>query len=195
MSNEQPGMTTTTGLSELTGDYILDPAGTRIGFVARQAIFTTVRGQFTEFAGSAHLDGDDPSKSSARLTIQAASIRTASARRDDHLRRAFLDTPDHPAITFTSTGVEQLSKTSFRLTGDVTIRGTTKPVTVDFELSSAGYDQQGAFRTGFQGTVAINRRDWGVSWNGVLEGGGALVSNKVTLELATVAVRHPDQLN
>jgi len=195
MSNEQPGMTTTTGLSELTGDYILDPAGTRIGFVARQAIFTTVRGQFTEFAGSAHLDGDDPSKSSARLTIQAASIRTASARRDDHLRRAFLDTPDHPAITFTSTEVEQLSKTSFRLTGDLTIRGTTKPVTVDFELSSAGYDQQGAFRTGFQGTVAINRRDWGVSWNGVLEGGGALVSNKVTLELATVAVRHPDQLN
>jgi polyisoprenoid-binding protein YceI len=195
MSNEQPGMTTTTALSELTGDYILDPAGTRIGFVARQAIFTTVRGQFTEFAGSAHLDGDDPSKSSARLTIQAASIRTASARRDDHLRRAFLDTPDHPAITFTSTEVEQLSKTSFRLTGDLTIRGTTKPVTVDFELSSAGYDQQGAFRTGFQGTVAINRRDWGVSWNGVLEGGGALVSNKVTLELATVAVRHPDQLN
>jgi len=195
MSNEQPGMTTTTALSELTGDYILDPAGTRIGFVARQAIFTTVRGQFTEFAGSAHLDGDDPSKSSARLTIQAASIRTASARRDDHLRRAFLDTPDHPAITFTSTGVEQLSKTSFRLTGDLTIRGTTQPVTVDFELSSAGYDQQGAFRTGFQGTVAINRRDWGVSWNGVLEGGGALVSNKVTLELATVAVRHPDQLN
>jgi polyisoprenoid-binding protein YceI len=195
MSNEQPGMTTTTALSELTGDYILDPAGTRIGFVACQAIFTTVRGQFTEFAGSAHLDGDDPSKSSARLTIQAASIRTASARRDDHLRRAFLDTPEHPAITFTSTGVEQLSKTSFRLTGDLTIRGTTKPVTVDFELSSAGYDQQGAFRTGFQGRVAINRRDWGVSWNGVLEGGGALVSNKVTLELATVAVRHPDQLN
>ena len=195
MSNEQPGMITTTALSELTGDYILDPADTRIGFVARQAIFTTVRGQFTEFAGSAHLDGDDPSKSSARLTIQAASIRTASARRDDHLRRAFLDTPDHPAITFTSTGVEQLSKTSFRLTGDLTIRGTTKPVTVDFELSSAGYDQQGAFRTGFQGTVAINRRDWGVSWNGVLEGGGALVSYMVTLELATVAVRHPDRLN
>ena len=188
-------MITTTALSELTGDYILDPAGTRIGFVARQAIFTTVRGQFTEIAGSAHLDGDDPSKSSARLTIQAASIRTASARRDDHLRRAFLDTPDHPAITFTSTGVEQLSKTSFRLTGDLTIRGTTKPVTADFELTGAGYDQQGAFRAGFQGTVTINRRDWSVGWNAVLEGGGALVSNKVTLELATVAVRHPDQLN
>lgn len=188
-------MTTTTALSELTGDYLLDPAGTRIGFAARQAIFTTVRGQFTELAGSAHLDGDDPSKSSARLTIQAASIQTSSARRDDHLRSAFLDTADHPAITFTSTGAEQLSETSFRLTGDLTIRGTTKPVTVDFELTGAGCDQQGAFRAGFQGTVTINRRDWGVSWNAVLEGGGALVSNKVTLELAPVAVRHPDQLN
>lgn len=195
MGNERPGMTTTTALSELTGDYLLDPAGTRIGFAARQAIFTTVRGQFTELAGSAHLDGDDPSKSSARLTIQAASIQTSSARRDDHLRSAFLDTADHPAITFTSTGAEQLSETSFRLTGDLTIRGTTKPVTVDFELTGAGCDQQGAFRAGFQGTVTINRRDWGVSWNAVLEGGGALVSNKVTLELAPVAVRHPDQLN
>jgi polyisoprenoid-binding protein YceI len=181
-------MTTATTLGELTGDYILDPAGTRIGFVARQAIFTPVRGQFTEFAGRAHLDGDDPSKSSARLTIQAASIQTASARRDDHLRKVFLDTPDHPAITFTSTGAEQLSETSFRLTGDLTLRGTTKPVTVDFELTGAGHDQ-GAFRACFQGTVTINRRDWGVSWNAVLEGGGALVGNKVTLELAPVTVR------
>jgi polyisoprenoid-binding protein YceI len=191
MSNEQPGMTTTTALSELTGDYILDPAGTRIGFAVRQAIFTTVRGQFTEFAGRAHLDGDDPSKSSVRLTIQAASIQTASARRDDHLRTAFLDIPDHPAITFSSTDVEQLSETSFRLTGDLTIRGTTKPVTVDFELSGAGYDQQGAFRAGFRGTVTINRRDWGVSWNAVLEGGGVLVSHQVTLEFNVAAVREP----
>ena len=189
MSNERPGTTTTTTLGELTGDYILDPAGTRIGFAARPAIFPAVRGRFTEFAGRAHLDGDDPSKSSARLTIQAASIQTSSSRRDDHLRRAFLDTSDHPAITFTSTGVEQLSETTFRLTGDLTIRGATKPVTVDFELTGAGYDQQGVFRAGFQGTMTINRRDWGVSWNAVLEGGGALVSNKVTLELAPVTVR------
>ncbi len=182
-------MTTTTTLGELTGDYTLDPAGTRLGFAARQAIFPAVRGQFTEFAGSAHLDGDDPSKSSARLTIQAASIQTSSSRRDDHLRRAFLDTSDHPAITFTSTGVEQLSETTFRLTGDLTIRGATKPVTADFELTGAGYDQQGAFRVGFQGAMTINRRDWGVSWNAVLEGGGALVSNKVTLGFASVAVR------
>ena len=189
MSNERPGLTTTTTLSQLTGDYLVDPAATQVGFAVRQAVFTTVRGRFTQFTGGVRLDGDDPARSSARLTIQAASIQTSSGRRDDHLRRAFLDTQNHPAITFTSTGVEQLSETSFRLTGDLTLRGTTKPVTVDFELTGAGYDQQGAFRAGFQGTVTINRRDWGVGWSAVLEGGGALVSNKVTLELAPVAVR------
>src|SRR5260370_41960653 len=81
MSNERPGMTTTTTLSELTGDYVLDPAGTRIGFAARQAIVTRARGQFREFEGTAHLDGHDPSKSRARITIQAASIQTSSQRR------------------------------------------------------------------------------------------------------------------
>ena len=181
--------TTTTTLSELTGDYVLDPAGTRIGFAVRQAILTTVRGQFGEFEGTAHLDGDDPSGSRARITIQAASIQTPSHRRDDHLRRAFLDVSNHPAITFASTGVAQLSETTFDVTGDLTIRGATKPVSVDFELTGAGYDPQGAFRAGFRGTVTIDRRDWGVSWNAVLEGGGALVSQKVTLELTAAAVR------
>lgn len=189
MSNERPGMTTTTTLSELTGDYVLDPAGTRIGFAVRQAILTTVRGQFGEFEGTAHLDGDDPSESRARITIQAASIQTPSQRRDDHLRRAFLDVSDHPAITFASTGVAQLSETTFTVTGDLIIRGATRPVSVDFELTGAGYDPRGTFRACFRGTVTIDRRDWGVSWNAVLEGGGALVSQKVTLELTAAAVR------
>ncbi|HEV2252891.1 MAG TPA: YceI family protein [Streptosporangiaceae bacterium] len=182
-------MTTTTTLSELTGDYVLDPAGTRIGFAVRQAILTTVRGQFGEFDGTAHLDGDDPSESRARITIQAASIQTPSQRRDDHLRRAFLDVSNHPAITFAATGVAQLSETTFNVTGDLTIRGATRPVTVAFELTGAGYDPQGTFRAGFRGTVTIDRRDWGVSWNAVLEGGGVLVSQKVTLELTAAAVR------
>jgi polyisoprenoid-binding protein YceI len=178
-----------TTLSELTGDYVLDPAGTRIGFATRQAIVTTVRGQFGEFEGTAHLDGDDPTKSRARITIQAASIQTSSQRRDDHLRSAFLDVSNHPAITFASTAVAQLSETTFNVTGDLTIRGATKPATVAFELTGAGYDPQGTFRVGFRGTVTINRRDWGVNWNAVLEGGGALVSQKVTVELTAAAVR------
>lgn len=189
MSNERPGLTTTTTLSQLTGDYLVDPAATQVGFAVRQAVFTTVRGRFTQFTGGVRLDGDDPARSSARLTIQAASIQTSSGRRDDHLRRAFLDIQNHPAITFTSTGVEQLSETTFTVTGDLTIRGATKPLTVGLVLTGAGYDPQGGFRAGFHGTVTIDRRDWGVSWNAVLEGGGVLVSQKVTLEFDVAAVR------
>lgn len=182
-------MTATTKLSELTGDYVLDTAHPRIGFVVRQAMVTKVRGQFDEFEGKAHLDGDDPSKSSAQLTIQTKSIQTRIQRRNDHLRRAFLDTDNHPTITFTSTKVEQVDGTNFKVTGDLTIRGVTKPVTVDFELTGAESDPWGDFRVGFEGKVTINRKDWGVSWNAALEGGGVLVGEKVTLELDVAAVR------
>ena len=130
-------MITTTRLSELTGDYVLDTAHTRIGFMARHTMATKVPGQFDEFEGSAHLDGDDPSKSSAQLTIRAKSIQTRNQQRDEALRNKFLDSGNHPAITFTSTKVEQAGDTNFAVTGDLTIRGVTKPVTVDFKLTGA----------------------------------------------------------
>jgi polyisoprenoid-binding protein YceI len=180
-------MTTTTKLNELTGDYVLDTAHTRIGFAAR-AMVTKVRGQFDEFEGSAHLDGDDPSKSSAQLTIQAKSIQTRIQQRDDHLRSNFLDTANYPAITFTSTKAEPAGETSFKVTGDLAIRGVTRPVTVDFELTGAVDDPWGNFRVGFEGKATINRNDWGVNWNAVA-GGGVLVSEKVTLEFDVAAVR------
>ncbi|MFG1708391.1 YceI family protein [Nonomuraea sp. M3C6] len=179
-------MTTTTELSELTGDYVLDTAHTRIGFVARHAMATKVRGQFDEFEGSAYLDSDDPSKSSAQLTIQAKSIQTRNQRRDEHLRSKFLDMDDHPAITFASTKVKQVDGTNFKVTGDLTIHGVTKPVTVDFELTGAENDPWGNFRVGFEGSVTINRRDWGVNWNAAT---GVLVSEKVTLEFDVAAIR------
>lgn len=179
-------MTTTTKPSELTGDYVLDTAHTRIGFAARPAMATKVRGQFDEFEGSAHLDGDDPSKSSAELTIQAKSIQTRNQQRDEHLRSKFLDMDNHPTITFTSIGVEQVDETNFKVTGDLTIRGVTKPVTVDFELTGAENDPSGNFRVGFEGSVTINRKDWGVNWNAAT---GVLVSEKVTLEFDVAAIR------
>jgi polyisoprenoid-binding protein YceI len=183
-------MTTTTKLSELTGDYILDTAHTQIGFVARHAMVTKVRGQFDEFEGSAHLDGDDPSKSTAQLTIQAKSIQTRNQQRDDHLRsNDFLDMDNHPAITFTSTGVEQVDDSNFKVTGDLTIRGVSKPVTVDFELTGTATDPFGNFRVGFEGRTVINRKDWGVNWNAALEGGGILVSEKVALEFEISAIK------
>ncbi|GLX00046.1 YceI family protein [Microtetraspora sp. NBRC 16547] len=179
-------MSTMTKLSELTGDYALDTAHTRIGFVARHAMATRVRGKFDEFEGSAYLDGDDPSKSSARLTIQAKSIQTHNRQRDDQLRSTFLDTDNHPTITFISAKMEQIDETTFKVTGDLTIRGVTKPVTVDFELTGAENDPRGNFRVGFKGSATINRNDWGVNWNAAT---AFLVSPKVTLEFDVAAIR------
>ncbi|NGO06736.1 YceI family protein [Streptomyces sp. HC44] len=179
-------MTTTTDLGELTGDYTLDSARTRIGFVSRAAMVTKVRGQFDDFEGSARLDGDDPSKSVARLMIRVRSIQTRNQKRDDHLCGGdFLDMDNHPVISFTSTRVEQVDGTNFKVTGDLTVRGMTKPVTVDFRLTGAENDPRGGLRLGFKGKGTLNRKDWGVSW------GGALVSEKVTLDFDIAVLRQP----
>jgi len=183
-------MTVQTVNRELTGDYQLDAAHTRIGFVARHAMITKVRGAFNEFEGRAHLDADDPTKSSATLTIKAESIDTRNEQRDAHLRsNDFLDIPNHPSITFTSTGVEPLGGDSYRVTGDLTIRGVTKPVSIDFEFAGSAVDPFGNVRVGFEGSTTINRKDWGVNWNAALEAGGFLVSENVTLEFEVSAIK------
>ncbi|WP_214414999.1 YceI family protein [Sphaerisporangium fuscum] len=179
-------MSTTTRLSELTGDYVLDTARTRIGFVARHTMATRVRGQFDEFEGGAYLDGDDPSKSRVRLTVQAKSIQTRNRQRDDYLRRTFLNVDDHPALIFTSTKVEQTGGTGFEVTGDLTMRGVTKPVTVNFELTGVENDPRGELRVAFKGGITINRNHWGVNWNAATK---AMVSPNVVLELDVAAIR------
>lgn len=181
-------MTTTTALTELAGDYVLDAARSRTGFVARHTMGTRVRGHFESFEGSAHLDGDDPSRSSAELTIQAASIQTHNPKRDDPLRAKFLDAEAHPYITFLSTRVAQVDGTRFKVAGDLTVRGVTKPVTVDFELTGAEEDPANGLRVGFRGSVTINRKDWGVNWNAAT---GVMVGAKVTLEFDVAVVRCP----
>ena len=173
----------------VSGEYVLDPNHTRISFVARHAMVTRVRGYFHEFSGVAHIDAQDPSRSHAQVTIKAASVDTGNEQRDAHLRsNDFFDMTAFPEITFTSTAVGRVDGTHFTLTGDLTIKGTTRPVTLDLEFTGASVDPYGGQRLGFEGSVVVNRKDWGVSWNAVLEGGGALVSNKVTLELAPVTV-------
>ena len=175
----------------LTGTFTIDPTHSRIGFVARHAMVTKVRGAFTEFSGSATLDAANPAASSAELTIAVASIDTANPQRDEHLRaNDFFDAPSHPEITFRSTGVELLGADTFALTGDLTIKGTTKPVTVEFEHTGVATDPYGNLRAGFEGKAVINRKDWGVSWNAALETGGVLVSEKITLEFDVSAIRN-----
>ena len=178
-------------LTELTGTWTLDPAHTRIGFVARHAMVTKVRGSFNEFEGTAVLDGANPANSHAEVTIKAASIDTRNAQRDEHLRsNDFLAMQEYPEITFTSTGARQVDDTTFELTGDLTIRGVTKSVTIPFTFEGAAKDPFGNLRAGFEGSVAINRKDWGVTWNAALEGGGVLVSDRVTLEFEISAIKN-----
>ena len=178
-------------LTELTGTYTLDPAHTRIGFVARHAMVTKVRGAFNEFAGTAVLDGANPENSSVQVTIEAASIDTRNAQRDEHLRgNDFLAMQEYPKITFASTGVRQVGETTFEVTGDLTIKGVTNEITIPFEFEGAAKDPFGNQRVGFEGSVTINRKDYGVTWNAALEGGGVLVSDKVTLEFEISAVKN-----
>ena len=176
-----------------TGSYTIDPTHSRIGFVARHAMVTKVRGSFNEFDGTGFFDADDPTSTRLQLTIQAASIDTRNADRDGHLRsNDFFDMDTYPEITFVSTVVEQTGDDAYRVTGDLTIKGVTNPVTVDFEYTGTAVDPYGNTRIGLDGTTVVNRKDWGVSWNAALEAGGVLVSDKVTLEFEVSAIRTPD---
>ncbi|WP_328323969.1 MULTISPECIES: YceI family protein [unclassified Streptomyces] len=177
-------------LADLTGTYVLDPAHTRIGFVARHAMITKVRGSFADFEGTLKLDGSDPTKSGALVTIKSESIDTGNEQRDGHLRtNDFLDAPNYPRITFTSTQIKQLDGSHFRLTGDLTIKDTTKPISIDFELTGTAQDPFGNQRVGFEGEVAVSRKDYGLTWNAALEGGGVLVGDKVVLEFDVSAIK------
>lgn len=180
-----------TDYSALTGDYTIDASHSRMGFVARHAMIAKVRGGFDEFAGSIHVDGAKPENSTAQVTIQAKSIDSRNKQRDDHLRsNDFLDMDNHPEITFVSTAVAPASDDHFTVAGDLTIRGVTKSVDVDFEFTGRAVDPFGNDRLGFEGAVVLNRKDFGVSWNAAIEGGGVLVSEKVTLEIEVSAIKN-----
>ncbi|SCK29213.1 YceI family protein [Streptomyces sp. WMMB 322] len=183
-------MTTAADYAKLTGEYVLDPTHTRIGFVARHAMVTKVRGAFNDFTGTAHIDGDKPEQSSAELVIKAESIDTRNPDRDAHLRsNDFLKMEDFPEITFRSTGVRQSGEDTFEVTGDLTIKGVTRSVTVPFTYEGQATDPFGNSRIGLEGSTTINRQEFGVSWNAALETGGFLVSDKVTLEFEISAVK------
>ncbi|GAA4414122.1 YceI family protein [Actinokineospora soli] len=183
--------TATTDFTTLTGTYTLDPSHSRVGFVARHAMVTKVRGSFNEFEGATTIDGDTPDNSTVALTIQVASIDTRNAQRDDHLRaNDFLDVANHPTITFASTAIKHLGGSDFEVTGDLTVRGVTKQVTLPLEFTGSATDPFGNQRIGFEGSLVINRKDYGVSWNAALETGGVLVGEKVTLEFEISAIKN-----
>jgi polyisoprenoid-binding protein YceI len=180
----------TSALDDVTGDYTVDVAHTRIGIRARHAMVTTVRGSFGDFSGEARLEPADPASSWVTLRIRTASIDTGNADRDAHLRSAdFLDVENYPELAFTSTEIEQLDDDQFAVTGDLTIKDVTHPVTVEFTLTGSALDPFGNLRVGFEGALAILRSDWGLTWNAALETGGWLVSDRIQIEFDVSAIR------
>jgi len=183
-------MTDATATPTLTGTYNVDPAHTRIGFVARHAMVTKVRGAFKEFTGSGYFDAEDATKSNLAITIQAKSIDTGNSDRDTHLRgNDFFEMDTYPEIQFKSTSVVKTGGNEYDVTGDLVIRGVTNQITIPFEVSGPVQDPWGNSRIGLEGKVEINRKDWGVNFNVALEAGGLLVSEKVTLEFDVAAVK------
>ena len=180
----------TAAVEDISGDYTIDPTHTRLGFSTRHAMVTTVRGQFTEFSGTAHVDAANPGSSTVSLTIQTASIDTGVADRDGHLKSAdFFDTDNNKEITFSSTKVER-DGDDWTITGDLTIKDVTKPITIEFESNGSARDPFGNLRIGFEGGTSINRKDWGLTWNAALETGGVLVSEKIKLEFDISAIQN-----
>ncbi|PPS71446.1 MULTISPECIES: YceI family protein [Streptomyces] len=178
-------------LAALTGDYTIDPAHSTIGFTARHAMVTNVKGSFQDFTGTLRLDGTDPARSTASLDVVMASIDTGNADRDGHLKSAdFFKTDEFPAMTFRSTGVEALGGDDYRITGDLTILGTTRPLAIDLEFNGAATDPFGNERVGFEGKAEILRSEFGLTWNAALETGGVLVSDKIKLNFDISAIRN-----
>ncbi|MEU9246465.1 YceI family protein [Streptomyces shenzhenensis] len=177
-------------LAALTGEWIIDPAHSRIGFSVRHAMVTTVRGAFTEYKSRLYFDGRDPSRSQAEIVLSTGSVDTGVEQRDAHLvGRDFLDAATHPRMRFRSTAVRLKAPDVYVMTGDLTIKSTTRPV--DLELTYIGNvtDPFGYQRAGFDGTTTINRMDWGLSYNSRLAEGGAMVSETVRLQFDIAAIR------
>ncbi|MFF5422865.1 MULTISPECIES: YceI family protein [unclassified Streptomyces] len=178
-------------LAALTGEYTVDPAHSSIGFTVRHAMVTNVRGTFADHEGTLKLDGTDPAASTARIDVRIASVDTGIADRDAHLRgEDFFDAERFPLMTFRSTGAAQLGGDTYRITGDLTIKDVTRPLSIDLEFNGAATDVYGNERVGFEGSAEILRSDWGLTWNAALETGGVMVSDKVKLTFDISAIRN-----
>ena len=179
-----------TTMNELNGTYVLDPSHSTLGFVARHAMITKVRGSFTDFTGTGHVDGANPAASDVVVEMQVGSVDTRNADRDGHLKSGdFFDIEKYPTITFKSTSIEAIDADSIEITGDLTIKDVTKQVTVPFEFTGAATDPFGNERIGFEGRTEVNRRDFNLTWNAALDTGGVLVSEKIVLEFESSAIK------
>jgi polyisoprenoid-binding protein YceI len=168
----------------------IDPSHTTIGFTVRHMVFAKVRGQFARFKGAIEIDRERPENSAVTAAIEAASIDTHEEKRDGHLRSPdFLDAERFPEIIFRSTGVRRGRGQTFQVVGDLTLHGVTRPVELDAEMLGEAQDPFGNARAGFTARTAIDRKDFGLKWNQVLEAGGVLVGERVDVELDVQAIK------
>ena len=178
-----------TALKDLNGTYTIDPAHSELGFVARHAMVTKVRGSFKDIAGTA-TSGAGLTDAKIDITIQVASVDTRDETRDGHLRTGdFFEVDKFPTMTFRSTEITAVDDDTLRVVGDLTIKETTKSITIDFDFNGAATDPFGNERIGFEGSTTITRSDYGISFNAALETGGVLVSDKITLQIEISAIK------
>lgn len=177
-------------MQNLNGTFDLDASHSEVGFVARHAMVTKVRGKFDEFEGVIVVDEANPENNKAEATIKAASVNTGNADRDGHVQGDdFFAVDQYPEIKFTSTKFNLDDNGQGTVEGDLTIRDVTKPVTLDVEVYGVEEDPFGATRVGFEASTKINRKDFGVDFQAPLNSGGVLVSEQVTLQVEGSAVK------
>ena len=167
----------------------IDQAHSHVGFKVSHMVISKISGQFNDFAGTINFDGKNFQSASTNITIKTASIDTKNSDRDNHLRGSdFFLADSFPQITFKSKKVSGGKDNKFTITGDLSIRGITKKVTIDAEFNGTVKDPWGNTRAGFAGTAKINRQDFGISWNKTLDKGGIAVGNEVTILLEIEAI-------
>lgn len=183
-------VTTATTLQDLAaGTYTIDPSHTEVGFVARHAMVTKVRGYFRDLEGTIEI-ADNFADSTANATMKTASVDTGAADRDGHLKSAdFFDVEQYPELTFVAKRVQDVEGSNFDLVGDLTIKGVTKEVVLQAAYDGTAQDPFGNVRAGFTAVTSVDREDWGLTWNAALETGGVLVSKKITLNLEISAIK------
>jgi polyisoprenoid-binding protein YceI len=168
----------------------VDPVHSRAEFAVKHLMITTVRGHFADVDGTVHENAADQSRSSIEVSLKVASVDTGVEQRDTHLRSAdFFDAEQFPSITFRSTNIAAAGEDKLKVTGDLTIKGVTKPVVLDVTEEGRGGDPWGGQRAGFSATSKIDRRDFGLTWNQALEAGGVAVGHEVKINLDIQLIR------
>ena len=183
----------TTAAPTRVSTWNIDPVHSNVEFAVKHMMVSTVRGRFREVAGAIHLNEADPASSWAEATVPTVSVDTAEPKRDDHLRSAdFFEVEKYPQMTFRSTNVEQVKGDRWQITGDLTIRDVTKQVVLDTEYEGQIKDAYGLQRAAFNAQTELNRKDFGLNWNALIEAGGVAVGDKVRVTLNIAAVRQDE---